>query len=137
MLAVNKYLILIVGSFLLLAVVLSIIFHLDARLNLVLEKPTLSDCLRERAIEIDGKRFAICRIWQTGDGEFVHAYIYDETGELAKPPAERSREWNKKVRNYVKKTSGDLFIKMDCVAEKMFSSVYHAYFNYDILPVVS
>ena len=135
MLVAKIRLLLATSGLLLLFVVLGNLFHLGARMNLLLQDPTLSSCLKERAIKINGKRFAICRIWQTAEGEFVHAYIYDETGELAKPPAGRSQEWTKKVRRYAQNMPFDIFIKMDCVAEKMFSSLYHAYFSYDILPV--
>jgi hypothetical protein len=115
---------------------LSLHFHINAIIDLYVRTPTLSSCLKNDFTLVQGSRFSVCRIWQDGEGEYVHAYIYDETDELAKPHFERSASWRRAVRTYTHGKPFSIFNKMECESVHVIGHIYRADFDYSLLPII-
>jgi hypothetical protein len=91
-------------------------------------------CTDAEYTSVRDSRFAICKAWVTQDGEYVHAYIYDETDEVGLPEWRRSSNWKSSVKAYARKFPYSMFAKMDGKAVKIADHIYIFNFDYYEIP---
>jgi hypothetical protein len=97
--------------------------------------PSAAECLSHGSTALSGKRVAICEYWTTGDGEFVHAYVYDETGQIMLSKHRRHNDWNKVVRALAVGRPYSMFSKMDGNVSQIGEDLYLIDFDYYNIPV--